>query len=46
MQANWEGGTLSLVSGEGLIALKKMSARSQDLADIIALMEDADDAGN
>jgi hypothetical protein len=46
VQANWEGGKLSVVSREGLIALKKMSARPQDLADISALMEDADDAGN
>ena len=46
VRANWEGGTLSVVSREGLIALKKLSGRPQDLADISALMEDADDATN
>lgn len=45
-QANWEGGKLSVVSREGLIALKKLSGRPQDLADISALVEDADDATN
>lgn len=46
VQANWEGGKLSVVSREGLIVLKKMSARPQDLADISALTEEAEDAGN
>jgi hypothetical protein len=46
VQAEWEGGKLSVVSREGLIALKKLSGRPQDLADISALMEDADDATN
>jgi len=42
MQAEWEGGELSVVSREGLIALKTLSGRPQDLADISALMEDLD----
>ena len=46
VQANWEGGKLSVVSREGLIALKKLSGRLQDLADISALSEDSDDATN
>jgi hypothetical protein len=46
VRANWEGGKLSVVSREGLIALKKLSARPQDLADISALMEDANDVSN
>ena len=46
VRANWEGGTLSVVSRGGLIALKKLSGRPQDLADISALMEDAIDATN
>ena len=46
VQANWEGGKLSVVSRDHLIALKKLSGRPQDLADISALMEDADDATN
>lgn len=46
VQANWEGGKLSVVSREGLIALKKLSGRPQDLADISALAEDSDDATN
>jgi len=40
VQAKWEGGTLSVVSQEGLVALKKMSGRPQDLVDISALEED------
>src|SRR6266550_4612772 len=43
VRANWEGGKLSVVSREGSIALKKLSGRPQDLADISALMEDAND---
>lgn len=43
VRADWEGGKLSVVSREGLIALKKLSGRPQDLADISALMEDAND---
>jgi hypothetical protein len=42
MDAQWEGGKLSVVSRDGLIRLKKMSARPQDLADISALTEDRD----
>jgi len=44
MEANWESGKLSVVSREGLISLKELSGRPQDLADISALMEDAEDA--
>jgi hypothetical protein len=40
--AEWEGGTLWVVSKEGLIALKQLSGRPQDLADISGLKEDAD----
>ena len=46
VRANWEGGKLSVVSREGLIALKKLSGRPQDLADISALLEDANDVSN
>jgi hypothetical protein len=46
MQADWEGGRLSVVSRAGLIALKKMRGSAQDHADISALMEDFDDATN
>ncbi len=46
VQANWEGGKLSVVSRKGLIALKKISGRPQDLADISALAEDSNDATN
>jgi hypothetical protein len=42
MDVQWEGGKLSVVSRDGLIGLKKMSARPQDLADISALTEDRD----
>lgn len=44
VQADWEGGRLSVVSREGLIDLKRISARPQDLADISALTEDVADA--
>src|SRR5437762_13542553 len=43
---DWEGGKLSVVSREGLIALKKLSGRPQDLADISALREGSNDASN
>lgn len=46
VQANWEGGKLSVVSLEGLIALKNLGGRPQDIADIEALTEDSDDATN
>jgi hypothetical protein len=43
VQAEWEGGKLSVVSREGLIELKRLGGRPQDLADISALMEGLDD---
>ena len=46
VKADWEGGTLSVVSREGLIALKNMRGSAQDNADISALLEDVDDATN
>jgi uncharacterized nucleotidyltransferase DUF6036 len=42
VKAKLEGGKLFVVSKEGLIALKKMSGRPQDIADIFALTEDGD----
>ena len=42
VNANLEGGKLSVVSKEGLIALKKISGRPQDIADISALREVSD----
>lgn len=44
MQAEWEGGELSVVSRYGLIELKKLRGSLQDQADISALEEDMDDA--
>lgn len=44
IRLQWEGGELSVVSREGLIDLKRMGGRPQDLADISALMENEDDA--
>lgn len=46
VEADWEGGVLSVVSREGLISLKRMRGSAQDLADIQGLLEDADDATN
>ena len=46
VQADWEGGTLSVVSRDGLIELKKLRGSAQDEADIAALMEDIHDATN
>lgn len=46
VRADWEGGKLSVVSRDGLIALKKLGGRPQDFADISTLMEDAEDATN
>jgi hypothetical protein len=46
ISADWERGKLSVVSREGLIVLKRLSGRPQDLADIIALMEDINGATN
>jgi hypothetical protein len=42
VQAKLPSGKLSVVSKEGLIALKKISGRPQDVADIGALQEDSD----
>jgi hypothetical protein len=42
VNAKLEEDNLSVVSKEGLITLKKMSGRPQDLADISALTEDSD----
>jgi len=42
VNANLEGGKLSVVSKEGLIAPKKISGRPQDIADISALREVSD----
>lgn len=46
LKLQWENGELSVVSREGLIALKRMAARPQDLADVSALMEDSGGATN
>jgi hypothetical protein len=40
IKADLEGGKLSVVSREGLIALKKIAGRPQDIADIAALREE------
>jgi hypothetical protein len=42
VKASLESGRLTVVSKEGLITLKKMSGRPQDIADIAALQEDTD----
>jgi hypothetical protein len=39
IKAKLEGGKLSVVSKDGLIALKKIAGRPQDIADIAALRE-------
>ncbi|HYX29857.1 MAG TPA: nucleotidyl transferase AbiEii/AbiGii toxin family protein [Pyrinomonadaceae bacterium] len=39
IRATLEGGKLSVVSKDGLIALKKLAGRPQDIADIVALSE-------
>lgn len=46
VESEWEGGRLSVVSRAGLIALKKLSGRPQDLVDISALTEDANNEPN
>ena len=46
VEADWEGGILSVVSREGLISLKMMRGSPQDLADIQGLKEDIGDATN
>ena len=38
-EAEWEGGALSVVSREGLIALKRLRGSGQDLDDLKALEE-------
>lgn len=40
IKANLEGGKLSVVSKEGLIALKQIAGRPQDIADIAALRDE------
>src|SRR5207248_1249025 len=42
VKANLEDGELSVVSREGLIALKEIAARPQDIADIVALRGNED----
>jgi len=37
----WEGRTIQVVSREGLLAMKRVAARPQDLADIAKLMGEA-----
>ena len=39
LEAEWEGGKLSVVSASGLIALKQLRGSGQDLADIEALRD-------
>jgi hypothetical protein len=46
VEADWEGGTLSVVSRQSLIGLKRLRSSPQDLADIAALEEDMKDATN
>ena len=43
VESEWEGHRLSVVSRTGLIALKKLSGRPQDLVDIGELSEDQND---
>ena len=46
LEADWEGGKLSVVSASGLIALKQLRGSAQDLADIEALTgESSNEAG-
>jgi hypothetical protein len=46
LQAEWEGGKLSVVSASGLIALKQLRGSDQDLVDIKALVgESSDETG-
>ncbi len=46
VEADWEGGKLSVVSAAGLIALKQLRGSQQDLADIEALTgEGSNEAG-
>lgn len=46
VEADWDGGTLSVVSRQGLISLKRLRGSPQDTADIVALQEDLEDATN
>lgn len=46
VEVDWEDGMLSVVSLAGLIALKRLRGSPQDIADIVALQEDIDDATN
>jgi hypothetical protein len=39
LEAQWENGTFSVVSRDGLIALKRFRSSGQDLDDIKALEE-------
>jgi len=43
VELEWEGSRLSVVSRQGLIALKKLSGRPQDMVDITGLSEDEND---
>jgi len=44
LEAEWENGSLWVVSREGLIALKRLRGSSQDLDDIARLGEDSHEA--
>jgi len=46
VESEWEGGRLSVVSRAGLIALKQLSGRPQDLVDVNGLSEDERDGTN
>jgi len=46
VQTTWEYGRFSVVSREGLIKLKEMGGRPQDVADIVSLKEDSENASN
>lgn len=44
VEADWEGGKLSVVSRDGLVRLKRLRSSDQDLVDIRALEEGNQDA--
>lgn len=46
VEADWEDGRLSVVSRRGLITLKRLRNSVRDLADIVALQEDLNDASD